>query len=74
MWFYYFPGKKFFLLSPDQWEVTQLPLIFKSPLERLKLPPSRVIRAKAHLLPLPNGTAGLKQSIHPPGADPGAGE
>lgn len=49
--------------------MTQLPLIFTLPLERLKgLYKPRVIRPKEHLLPLPNESAGLKQPICPSGA------
>ena len=61
-------GRKEFFLSPNYQQVTQLPLIFTLPLERLKLPQTRVIRPKEHLLPLPNESAGLKQPICPSGA------
>ena len=68
MWFYSFTREKKIFLSPNYEQVTQLPLIFMSALERLKLLPTRVIRAKEHFLPLPNESARLKQPICPPGA------
>lgn len=56
-------GEGEYFLSPNRWWVTQL-LIFKSPLKKSKLPPSRVvIRAKECLLPLPSGNAGQSNPL-----------